>query len=202
MEMTASNDSMATFIASYTQLLVAEIAKARNPQRRAAVRREAQDSSASGSAIDDPMETREAILELDTKVAESLESGTKLFPEPGDQENPDWCVFSKKGGPPNAYPIEFVHSGTIEGASDPERFVSQCYRSILQREVDADGQAAYQPLISKSQLSRRDVIRILADSDEARERGFNLLIIPEPSSWLPRGGSDGTLPSIIDKADL
>ena len=72
----------------------------------------------------------------------------------------------------------------IAHVSRSEDFVAAAYRYILMRPVDPTGRQLYTRLIENRQLSRWDLLKELADSDEAKERSTKLVIIPEPSSWL------------------
>jgi hypothetical protein len=140
------------------------------------------------------------VLEIDMKVAESVSSGTRIFPEPEGGSTSNWCVFSRREARSGTAEVVFAPTGIIKGDSEPRQFVHEAYLNILMRDVDPVGSALYPALIENRKLSKRDVIRILADSEEARDRGISVIVIPEPSSWL--GSLGGSLPSlhIVEKA--
>jgi hypothetical protein len=91
-------------------------------------------------------------------------------------------------------------AGIINADASPADVVEQCFRSVLLRDVEPVGLASYVPLIEERRLSPRDLIRILADSEEARSRGIMWVIVPVPSPWVV-GVNSAAAPSTLTTRD-
>jgi len=189
-------ESMTMFISRYTRRILSEIKSAdrKSESVPAALADESNMRSPIGlvqSRI--PLN----VIEIDMKVAESIGNGTRIFPDPDIGSACNWCVFHKSDVYANTKPV-YTPVGTIVGSASTETFVDEAYRYVLMRQMDLVGRELYPALIENRQLSRRDFIKILADSEEAKNRGISVIVIPEPSSWLSRR-TDGHMPSIVEK---
>jgi predicted O-methyltransferase YrrM len=72
---------------------------------------------------------------------------------------------------PLAYPIDYVAECKALWVESPDDFVAGLYRILLSREADPSGAGYY---VGRLKLgdSRLDVVRMLASSEEAREKGL------------------------------
>jgi hypothetical protein len=121
---------------------------------------------------------------LDSSSAESVNNGSIIFPDPGFAVEPHWCIFVSASPCIEGSERTFLFKGRLLADSGAQEFVQEAYENILMRPVDVDGLAIYPQLIENHQHTRREVIRILADSEEARSHPHKVLAIPDPSSWL------------------
>jgi hypothetical protein len=177
---------------------IQEIAhKLRNPTPREST--EAADELMSPTLVTNSKDLQ--FFTLDGSAAEVVNDGSLIFPDPNLASDSDWCIFALTSSDTARDVRVFEFIARLTGSSSPEEFVRLAYQSILMRVVDDDGLRIYPPLIQDHQLGRRDVLKILADSDEARSRGERILAIPEPSSWLSslvRNPKDrGRFPSLV-----
>jgi hypothetical protein len=85
----------------------------------------------------------------------------------------------------------------------PEEFVEKAYEVILGRRIDAEGRRIYPPQLEKNVLTKRKVLKILLQSQEARNLKARFLVVPEPSSWLSNlrvaAGDDSSFPALTVK---
>jgi Domain of unknown function (DUF4214) len=137
---------------------------------------------------------------LDTSMAEALSGGSFLFPGTEDDTEPDWCVLTLSGSDAAHRPETFRLRGRLRADLDPEEFVARAYELILMREIDETGRGIYPDLIGRYVLTKRDVLKILAESPEAQSRNVKYIVVPDPSSWLSQlgviPGDDASFPPV------
>jgi hypothetical protein len=187
------SDSMASFIAGYTRTII----DALNKVRAAAAASEVSEPPGEVATVAEPGAFDPDMLQIDMKVAEVVGGGTCIFPEPGGELLVNWVVFREARDAAISSAALFKRSGVIYGSATSVKFVADAYECILMRALDPVGQDLYPPLIENRQLTHRDLIKILADSDEARARALKLVVIPEPSSWLGDARTDPIVATIV-----
>ena len=121
---------------------------------------------------------------LDASIAETVSNGSVIFRHPGGESEPDWCVLAHSGVASSNDLQFFRLRGRLGAAMKPEEFVQKAYEFILLRKVDLGGQKSYVPQLQSRALTRRDLIKILVESSEAKALKDKLVIVPEPSSSL------------------
>ncbi len=80
----------------------------------------------------------------------------------------------------------FGYDGTIVSGDAVSDFVGAAYEAILGRHADGMGRTSYEAALQKGFLTREQILRRLASSDEARARGVALAIVPQTSPLLSR----------------
>jgi len=123
------------------------------------------------------------VLALDLGDAEIVGCGSRILPEPANPEV-DWFVLARNEHPDLPAAALYSFSGIIPAAADAEAFVAQAYLCVLRRPVDEGGLENYGTRLTTGVITRRSVLRSLANSREARDKGVTVLIVPEPALWL------------------
>ncbi|MGO9991005.1 MAG: DUF4214 domain-containing protein [Steroidobacteraceae bacterium] len=192
------NDSITTLVANFTRKIVAELEDHRRNATSALhnVPGSGSTVSASKSSSDDLAELR--LLAIDTKTAEVVGNGTRIFPEP-DNGIANWCIFSQRETIGGGDTQIFALLGIIRGELDPDQFLEQAYLKILKRPVDPVGRKFYRSRIETGQISQRNLLKTLASSREAREKGAKLVIVPQGSAWSGFLGAGGRTQSTVGK---
>lgn len=128
-----------------------------------------------------------SIKYLDDFVAERVAESFLILEDTGAISPESWCVFSACNIDRSRSEWTFKFRGRIPESYTPAEFLSSAYTNILMRDIDPEGREVYGRLLEDRHIVRRDVLKILASSGEAKELGFRLIIVPEPSSWLSDG---------------
>jgi hypothetical protein len=123
---------------------------------------------------------------LDITVAESLSGGSFIFPSTDSNCEEAWCVFAFHTVDASDGSLAFRLRGKLGANETPNDFAALAYELILMRSIDETGRSIYPELLEKLVLSRRDVLRILADCSEALNLKTRYVIVSEPSPWLPQ----------------
>lgn len=176
------SNSMSSIIARYMHIISTEIQNIDSSIRQPLDRREVHSST----SADNVASMERNVLAIDVAMADVVGPGTILFPHTDSEPETNWLIFSQNSMENGEDTGLFSLYGTIDGASDPQLFVEEAYRYILMREIDPTGRNIYPHLIVSNQLSRRDVLKMLSESEEARSLRAKLIIIPQSSSWLSR----------------
>jgi hypothetical protein len=193
-------DSMTAFVARFARAIAQELGGTKSPREREAPQvTPALEVVSQGGVVPASKFLEREVIQMDMKTAELLGNGTRIFPDPGTGYESNWYIFKENKVDDDSSEKVFVRSGIILGVSNSEDFVAASYQHILMREVDVTGHQLYSSLIENRQLSRRDVLKALADSDEATDRGIKLVVVPEPSSWLGAIGEDQPIPCVVEK---
>jgi len=144
-------------------------------------------------------------FQIDVSVADLVGRGTRIFPFNLGLSDQNWCIFSEDQFGGNENEALFKLAGRIDARVDSSEFVEKAYELILLRPLDPVGREIYPGLLISQQLSKYDVLKILAAYDEAIGLGNKLIIIPEPSSWLEMAGGlfsgNQPSPSLLVKKD-
>ncbi len=122
--------------------------------------------------------------ELDVSVAEIVAGGNYVFPQPVGAGRTDWCIMQCSNASASSGALLFELVGWLHAELDTHSFLSAAYYSVLGRDVDPHGLANYLPMLEAGQVTRRDLLCTLLDSEEGRQRPHYFVVIPEPSSWL------------------
>jgi hypothetical protein len=122
-------------------------------------------------------------FELDVSAAEALAGGSLIFPNPQDSLDFDWCIFRLIAVDRRRRVRIFQLGARLYATLNSVHFVSGAYEHILRRPIDEDGRSIYPSLIDGLKLSKRDTLKKIADSPEARSLKTTLLIVPHPSVW-------------------
>ncbi len=134
---------------------------------------------------------------VDVSSAERLASGAMIFPMRTGSSftaKTAWHVFARPAGAGSGV-AQFDGAGVIDAATDDDAFVELAYRVILRRDADRDGYRAYLDSLRRGLQTRRGMLRDLAGSPEARDRGRLLLIMP--GDWLsPANEADQPPPAV------
>ena len=137
---------------------------------------------------------------LDVSAAERIDGGSLIFPDPGGP-GIDWCVLELASEGPSPNPERGYLCGRVRAEVTHAEFVDGAYQLLLVRQADEEGRQVYANLLDQEQLSRRQVLKILAESTECVERGTRYLIAPDPSPWLLQAGvspnDDPAFPEIM-----
>ena len=136
---------------------------------------------------------------LNCLAAEPLKGGSWAFPDAGSAA--DWCVLHLTARDRARGLSIFKLRGRLRATFKAEEFVRLAYRHILMRKIDDDGLRTYPPIIDQDPLMRREVLRILAESDEAAALHVQVILIPYPSPWLspleiPGANDDTEFPAL------
>lgn len=134
---------------------------------------------------------------IDAREAEFSNDGSVIFPEHSDAQNPDWAVFHLHEMDRSGAERTFKLSGTLTAQMPAPEFMANAYTLILMRTIDDDGLRTYSELLRSGRLRRREVLRILAKSNEAQALQRQSLIVPQPSVWLPSGDPQAPPPLLI-----
>jgi hypothetical protein len=142
-----------------------------------------------------------AELVLDTSVASVVGNGSVIFPSPGGDSEPDWCVLSANAVGGSTDSSVFTFRGRLRAGLKAGDFTAKAYELILLRTIDADGEKIYPDLLDTYQLTKFEFLKILAESPEAQALSHRVLVIPEPSSWLANlsvaPGEDSLFPPLV-----
>jgi hypothetical protein len=115
---------------------------------------------------------------LDIADTEVLPGGSLIAAHESENTIVGWSIFVRSDSHIEHDSVEFILRGSVSTILDPQHFVSAAYRAILDRTVDTDGEALYSELIISEKLTRLEVLRILASSEEFQDRRERLLIVP------------------------
>jgi hypothetical protein len=115
------------------------------------------------------------LLSLDDGI--KLKSGSCIL-APAEGEDPSWCVLSSFLEDDTGA-VEYLMKGELGAELDVADFLSVAYRLVLDREIDAQGLRAYSAMLAHGRVARFDVLRTLADSDEATALARPLIILPK-----------------------
>lgn len=140
---------------------------------------------------------------LDTSMADSVNDGSLIFPNLEGDSEPDWCVLATDSKELNRASHVFHFRGRLRGGMKASDFVERAYELILMRDLDDEGRGIYPSLLETYQLTKREVLKILASSTEAQGLPGRYVIVPEPSSWLSKlgiaPGADSSFPPLVVK---
>jgi hypothetical protein len=140
---------------------------------------------------------------LDGSMAEAVNDGSLIFPNPEGDSEPDWCVLSHSNVGRSNELQAYRFCRRLRADMKPEEFVEKAYEVILGRRIDAEGRRIYPPQLEKNVLTKRKVLKILLQSQEARNLKARFLVVPEPSSWLSNlrvaAGDDSSFPALTVK---
>ena len=146
-------------------------------------------------------ESTAAELVLDTSMASFVGNGSVIFPNPGGDSEPDWCVLSDKAVAGSIESGVFTFRGRLRSGLKAGDFAAKAYELILLRPIDVDGKSIYPDLLDNYQLTKLDFLKTLAESAEAQALSHRVLVIPEPSSWLANlsvpPGEDSLFPPLV-----
>jgi Domain of unknown function (DUF4214) len=162
--------------------------------RRITEQLNASDGNAEQQLLPDPQQV------LDTSMAEPVAGGSMVFPDTGGEFETDWCVLTFLFDGPSHNSETYRFRGRIRADAKPVEFVERAYDLILRRQADDEGRGIYTDLLEKFMLSKREVLKILAESPEARNLATKLIVVPDPSSWISKAGvtsnSDSEFPDL------
>lgn len=73
---------------------------------------------------------------------------------------------------------------TVATAVEPATTVNDLYRTIFDKEAEADELATLVPLIADGRVSPTDLVRALLASDKLGRQGARFIAVPDTSAWL------------------
>ena len=113
-----------------------------------------------------------------------------LFPESDWSSTSDWCIFvceeADCSRPTGVYRL----ISRLPDSEANNEFVAASHLALLTRPTAPEGKSVFVRLLDSGQMTRREMLRMLAGSSEARALDRRVLIIPSPSSWLPEVEAD------------
>jgi hypothetical protein len=145
--------------------------------------------------------TPAAELVLDSSMASFVGNGSVIFPNPGGNSEPDWCVLGAKTISGTMDSSVFTFRGRLRAGLKADDFAAKAYDLILMRPIDPEGKNIYPNLLDTYQLTKLEFLKFLAESPEAQALSHRVLVIPEPSSWLANlsvpPGEDSLFPPLV-----
>ena len=96
----------------------------------------------------------------------------------------NWGILTEMKDPSVTGSKLFSISVILDGKVDDRTFVSLCYDHFLGRTADECGLQNYFEATRSGQISRRDVMKLILASHEARSLGKRIALMPEPAVWL------------------
>lgn len=136
-------------------------------------------------------------LEIDVSNAEIVSGCHYVFPAPEGEAQADWHIMLQSDSSESEGAVLFELSERFPAAFDTESFLAASYQTFFGRQIDPLGLGSYSRQLNDGAISRRDVFKILLQSDEGRSRKNRFLLIPARSPWLAAAGVEQDEPGMF-----